>query len=101
MSHGLQVAGAARASTGVLPWALAGFDPVAPAMRREAELEPREVRFRRLRTEIELRRIEHLRAEIHLPASAVADPDFRTREKKEMRKGSSAHSSGAAVSSAR
>ncbi len=98
MSHGLQVAGT---SPSVLPWALSGFDPDAAARRREAELEPGEVSFRRLRTAVELRRIEHLRAEIQLPASAVADPGFRSREKKETRKASSVLSSGGAASSGR
>lgn len=101
MSHGLQIAGAARASSSVLPWALSGFRPASPERGFEAELEPGEVRFLRLRTAVELRRIEHLRAEIHLPAVAVADPGFRAREKKEMRKASSGLSSGAVASSER
>lgn len=46
-----------------------------------------ELRFFHLKTEAEIARIRHLREEIQLPASALADPSFSTREKKETNTG--------------
>jgi hypothetical protein len=60
-----------------------------------------ELSFRQLRTGAEIERIKHLREEIQLPASALADPGFQTREKKETREALSALSSIADNSSAR
>ena len=55
-----------------------------------------ELSFCHLKTAAEIARISHLREEIQLPASVVADPGFRAREKKEIRKASSAPSNAAA-----
>ena len=44
-----------------------------------------ELSFRHLRTGAEIERIKHLRGKIQLPLSALADPGFQTREKKETR----------------
>jgi len=49
------------------------------------EVRPHEVNFRHLRGAHEIARILHLRNEIALPASTLADASFRTREKKETR----------------
>lgn len=62
-----------------------------------AEVEREKIRldelgFRHLRTSAEIDRIKHLREEIQLPGSALADPGFQTREKKETRWALSAHS---------
>lgn len=66
-----------------------------PAPRERAELVPagkvdgrlelplEELSFHRLTTPAEIGQILHLRGEIQLPASALADPSFHTREKKE------------------
>jgi len=56
------------------------------------EVQPHEVNFRRLRGAHEIARILHLRNEIALPASALADAGFQTREKKETRRASSVRS---------
>jgi hypothetical protein len=45
---------------------------------------PAQISFRHLRTPSEISEIIPLRAQIELPAAAAADPDFGTREKKEM-----------------
>ena len=47
------------------------------------ELPLDELSFHRLTTPCEIAQIMHLRGEIQLPASALADPSFHTREKKE------------------
>jgi len=47
------------------------------------EVQPHEVSFRRLRGAHEISRVLHLRGQIQLPASALADPGFALREKKE------------------
>ena len=47
------------------------------------ELPLDELSFHRLTTQAEIAQILHLRDEIQLPASALADPSFHTREKKE------------------
>jgi hypothetical protein len=70
----------------------------AEAGRIEVPLD--ELGFFRLTAPSDIAEIHHLRAEIQLPASAVADPGFRAREKKETRKALSGHSSGATSSSA-
>jgi hypothetical protein len=54
------------------------------------EVQPHEVGFRRLRGAREIGRILPLRQEIALPASALDDPGFAAREKKETKSGSSA-----------
>lgn len=47
------------------------------------DVQPHEVSFRRLKGPQEIARILHLREEIRLSASTLADAGFRTREKKE------------------
>ncbi|MDB5858494.1 MAG: hypothetical protein JWQ76_2183 [Ramlibacter sp.] len=49
------------------------------------DVQPHEVAFRQLRGAREIGRILHLRNEIALPASALRDAGFGTREKKEMK----------------
>jgi hypothetical protein len=46
-----------------------------------------ELSFHRLTTPAEIGQILHLRGEINLPATALADPSFHTREKKETNTG--------------
>ena len=65
------------------------------------EVQPHEVSFRRLRGAHEIARVLHLRNEIALPASALADAAFHTREKKEMKSVSSGRSCASARRSAR
>ena len=48
------------------------------------EVQPHEVTFKRLRGAHEIARILHLRGEIALPLTALADASFAAREKKEM-----------------
>lgn len=55
-----------------------------------------ELSFRHLKTLGEIARISHLREEIQLPASVVADPCFRAREKKGIAKASWAPSNAVA-----
>lgn len=52
------------------------------------ELPLDEVSFHRLTTPAEIGQILHLRSEINLPSTALADPSFHTREKKETSTGS-------------
>lgn len=49
------------------------------------EVKPHEVGFRRLRGQREIAQVLHLRQEIALPVSALGDPGFASREKKETR----------------
>lgn len=49
------------------------------------DVQPHEVSFRHLRGPAEIARVLHLRQEIRLPASALADTGFAAREKKEMK----------------
>lgn len=64
---------------------------VMPALEDAARLElplsdevkPHEVGFRRLRGHREISQVLHLRQEIALPVSALEDPHFASREKKE------------------
>jgi len=56
------------------------------------EVQAHEVNFRRLRGAREIARVLPLRQEIALPASALGDPAFAAREKKETRWVSSAPS---------
>jgi hypothetical protein len=63
------------------------------------EIQPDEVRFRRLRGAHEIHHIQHLRDQIALPAAALADAGFALREKKEMTSASSAPSSGSGSTS--
>jgi len=76
-----------------------GF-PMLPAEAGRMEVPLDELGFFRLTAPSDIAEIHHLRAEIQLPVSAVADPAFRAREKKETRKASWAPSSGATSSSA-
>jgi hypothetical protein len=62
----------------------AAYEPPSPT-----DVQPHEVRFRRLRGAQEIARIAHLRAEIRLPASVQADAGFALREKKETKLASS------------
>ena len=56
-----------------------------PAVKVDGRLELPldELSFHRLTTTAEIAQILHLRGEIQLPSSALADPLFHTREKKE------------------
>lgn len=51
------------------------------------ELPLDELSFHRLSIPAEIGQILHLRSEINLPAAALADPSFHTREKKETNMG--------------
>jgi hypothetical protein len=51
--------------------------------RKEVPLD--ELGFFRLTAPSDIAEIQHLRAGLALPASALADPDFQAREKKEIR----------------
>lgn len=82
--------------TGTYPSSLMAY--AAEEVERE-EVPIDELSFCHLRGEAEIAGIKHLRGELQLPVSALADPDFRTREKKETKWGSSALSSAAAGSS--
>jgi hypothetical protein len=59
--------------------------PALPDDFASTDVQPHEVGFHRLRGAREISRILHLRNEIALPAAALADSGFATREKKEMR----------------
>ena len=63
--------------------ALSQFDDLAAYAPPSMDVQPHEVSFRRLRGAQEIARILHLRQEIQLPSSAVADASFALREKKE------------------
>jgi hypothetical protein len=52
--------------------------PPAPA-----DLQAEDIDFIRLRGPRDIARVQHLRRQIALPASAVGDPGFASREKKE------------------
>ena len=73
--------------------ALPVAEPVLPGSR---ELPLDELEIRHLRGADEIARVIHLRSEINLPATALADPAFMTREKKETSTVSSPVSCGAA-----
>jgi hypothetical protein len=77
-------------SFGLMP---AGFTLAEEANTVSNDVQPHEVTFRHLRGPAEIARILHLRQEIQLPASALADAGFATREKKETRSASWAPSS--------
>jgi len=64
------------------------------------DVQPHEVSFRQLRGAHEIARVLHLRNEIALPASALHDAGFGTREKKETKLGWSALSCATANTSA-
>jgi hypothetical protein len=68
---------------------------------RSYDVQLEEIEFRRLHAADEIHAIQKLRNEIQLPGKALADPGFLTREKKETARGSSVHSSGMPISSAR
>ena len=76
-------------SFGLMP---ADFGSVAEEPPVSNDVQPHEVNFRHLRGSVEIARILHLRREIQLPASALADTGFATREKKETKSASLAHS---------
>jgi hypothetical protein len=58
---------------------------LAPAEIGRKEVPLDELSVFHLRTASDIAEIQHLRAAIALPASALADPDFQAREKKETR----------------
>lgn len=60
------------------------FDDVSYAAALSDDVQPHEVSFRRLKG-AEISQVLHLRNEIALPPSALADAGFITREKKEIR----------------
>lgn len=66
-------------ATMVPPLADDALDETPPS----TDLQPHEIRFRRLRGPQEISRVLHLREEIRLPSSARGDASFATREKKE------------------
>jgi hypothetical protein len=81
-----------------------GAYPALPASLPPAEIGRKEIPLDELsvfhlRTPSEIAEIQHLRAAIALPASALADPDFHAREKKEIRSASWAPSNTRASSS--
>jgi hypothetical protein len=59
-----------------------------------------EVGFVPLHAADEIQAIQKMRAEIQLPGTAMADPGFHTREKKETGRGLSVRSNGMVTSSA-
>ena len=65
------------------------------------ELQAHEVSFTQLSGARAIDRIQHLRQQIALPSSAVDDPGFASREKKETTLDSSALSRATASTSAR
>ena len=71
-------------SEAITPATSPGDDPV-PAGKFDSRLDLPldELSFYRLCNVEEIARIQHLRGEIQLPAAALADPSFHTREKKE------------------
>lgn len=71
-----------------------GRTVVAPPAPRSFDVRLDEVQFQRLRAADEMHSIQKMRAEIQLPGTAMADPGFFSREKKETGRGSSALSSG-------
>ena len=77
-----------------IPLSPGRFD-APPPRARSYEVQLDEVQFRRVRGADEMHAIQRLRSEIQLPGTALADPGFALREKKETGKGWSAHSSGA------
>ena len=66
-------------ATMVPPLADDALDAALPS----TDLQPHEIRFRRLRGPQEISRVLHLREEIRLPNAARGDASFTTREKKE------------------
>ena len=72
--------------------------PQPPALPGSRELPLDELEIRALRGADEIARVIHLRSEINLPATALADPAFAAREKKETSTVLSPVSSGAAPS---
>jgi hypothetical protein len=74
-----------------------GREKVVPAPHARARPEARELpvdelNFCHLKTPQEIARISHLREQIQLPSGVTADPSFGAREKKEIRRASSAPS---------
>lgn len=65
------------------------FDDLSAYAPPSTDVQPHEVNFRRLRGHQEIASVLHLRNEIALPASALGDAGFATREKKETRSASS------------
>jgi hypothetical protein len=72
---------------------------IAPAEAGRIEVPLDELGFFHLRSASEIAEIQHLRSVIALPAAALSDPDFHTREKKETRSVSWAPSNTRANSS--
>jgi len=83
-------------SLGLVPATSAAVPPQPPVPAGSRELPLDELEIRPLRAAEEIARVIHLRSEIHLPAAALADPEFATREKKETSTGSSPVSCGGA-----
>jgi len=80
---------------------LPGRVPAPRARMRSYEVQLDEVEFRCVQASDELAAIQRMRTEIQLPGTAVADPRFQTREKKETGRGLSALSNGVTTSSGR
>ena len=76
-----------------------GLLPQARSQSYDVRLD--ELEFRRLRAADEIEAVQKMRSEIQLPGAAMADPGFRTREKKETGRGLSARSNGVTTSSVR
>lgn len=74
---------------------------LVPAGERSYDVVLDDIDFRPLHAAGEMHAIQKLRAEIQLPGTAMADPGFVSREKKETGRVSSVHSNGKAISSAR
>lgn len=65
-----------------------GETTIAPKPDARLEVPIDELSFRHLQSAADIARIVPLRQQIQLPASAMADPAFHTREKKETRRAS-------------
>lgn len=62
---------------------VAGLPPAFYEPPSTTELQPQDVAFRHLQGAAAIAGVMHLRSEIQLPASALGDPGFALREKKE------------------
>jgi hypothetical protein len=79
----------------------AGRGTIEQSRPRSYDVQLDEVQFHRVRAADEVHAIQKMRAEIQLPGTAMADPGFFSREKKETGRGLSALSSGMRPSLAR
>jgi hypothetical protein len=82
-------------------FALPSVTPMGAPPPVSTDVQPHEVGFRRLNGPREIAGILHLRNEIQACASALGDPSFAAREKKEMNWAWSAPSCATANTSAR